>query len=271
MDFVVGHPRSGTALVAAILNAGRERVAEHEWLAKLSSLSIAAATEYYEGRRSRNSIAALLEHYRYGDGTPVRIDSNWKLTWMLDVVLSEFPDARVLHLARNPVENIGACMSLDFYGDGTRRIDDLHARNYWLAWMPRIRGTDWGSYTQLEKNTAFWAETHRLIIRATGEHRRVMRTRLDRLDLNEAKRIRAFFGLPAIEDDTLRAVLDQRHNQRDAIRARLAGAAAADAPTNGPSRDDRAATLAVIRALAADVADRLGYGADLHARSPQGS
>jgi hypothetical protein len=244
VDFVVGHPRSGTALLSAILDG------EHEWLAKLTGESIAAPSEYYEGRRSRESIVALLDRYR-SDGRPVRIDSNWKLTWILDVVLETFPDARVLHLAREPVANVTACVSLDFYGDPARRLADLPVRNQWLDAMPRIRHDGWDTFSQLEKNCAFWAETHRLIFAATASHPRVMRLRLEELDVAAAQRVRAFFGRPRVDDQRIAAILDERHNDRVAIRARLA---AEGAPTALPI-DARAA----FDSLTVEIAGALGY------------
>jgi hypothetical protein len=251
MDFVVGHPRSGTALLAAILNAGGPPVAEHEWLAKLARESISAATEYYERRRTRDSIAALLR--RYPQSSTIRIDSNWKLAWMLDVALEELPEARVLHLARHPRENVAACLSLDFYGDPARRLPDLQVRNEWLDAMPRIDRPDWERLSQFEKNCAFWAETHRLILRATADHPRVMRVRLEELDIATAHRVRAFFGLARVDDERLARVLEAKHNDRVAIRARLAAAGAPSGlPADGAARE-------AFETLTRDIAAALGY------------
>lgn len=259
MDFVVGHPRSGTALVAAILNAGgTRRVAEHEWLAKLSSLSIAAASEYYERRRSRESVVSILEHYRYGDGTPVRVDSNWKLSYILDVVLAEYPRARVLHLQRNPIDNVGACVGLDFYGDPGRRLRELDSRNYWLSWMPRIDRADWDGLSQLERNCAFWCETHRLVLAQTAAHPTVMTARLEDLDVPLAHRIRAFFDLERVEDEAIECILSIRHNDRVAIRKRLAEERELVWPPQG---DEWAQAIATIDRMTGELATRFGYRA----------
>jgi len=62
MDFVVAHPRSGTTLLAELLNAGGPRIAEHEYLAKLSTMGVSLPTLFYEGRAERAAVSALLDH-----------------------------------------------------------------------------------------------------------------------------------------------------------------------------------------------------------------
>jgi len=63
MDFVVGHPRSGTQFLAELLNAGREpKIAGHEILVDLPGgfQIVSKATEFFEGRCDERRVDQLL-------------------------------------------------------------------------------------------------------------------------------------------------------------------------------------------------------------------
>jgi hypothetical protein len=195
VNCVVGHPRSGTALLAQILNCGGEQHCRHEYLAALSSMCVPIPTQYYAGAASREAVVALLRHYAFTPTPWVTIDSNWKLTWILPVVLECFPDARVVHLARDPRRNVAACHDLDFYGD-LRHLPEFRQRDFWLRWMPQIDRPDWDRLTALERNCAFWSETHRLAAAALREHPHSLPVRLEDLrDDATLERLFAFFAL----------------------------------------------------------------------------
>lgn len=142
MNCVIGHPRSGTALIAQILNAGGQQHCRHEYLAALSSLCVPVPTRYYAGEVGDDAVQRLLEHYDEPPTPWVSIDSNWKLTWMLCPFLDRFPEARVLHLTRDPRTNVQSCHNLDFYGDLHNR-PEFRARAFWMKWMPAVRRHDW--------------------------------------------------------------------------------------------------------------------------------
>lgn len=195
MNFVVGHPRSGTTLVAQILNAGGAAHARHEYLAQLSSMCVTLPTDYYAGRIGDEAIERLLDHYEHTPTPWVTVDSNWKLTWILPALLKRYPEARVVHLIRDPAENVRSCFNLGFYGSLQERAE-FRQRRFWLNAMPRIRRPDWDGLSQFERNCAFWAETHRLIAAAlpAGRCRRI---RLE--DLHDDGVLRGlfdFFELP---------------------------------------------------------------------------
>lgn len=190
MNFVVGHPRSGTNLVAQILNAGGARHCGHEYLVRLSSMCVRLPTDYYAGTASREAVLRLLDHYDHTPTPWITVDSNWKLTWILPVLLERYPASRFLHLTRDPAENIRSCYNLDFYGVLHERPEFRH-RAFWLAAMPEIRRPDWDDLSRFERNCAFWSESHRLIgesLPAAGWSRRM---RLE--DLHDDRTLRGLF------------------------------------------------------------------------------
>jgi hypothetical protein len=223
MDCVVAHPRSGTNLLAELLNLGGEPIAAHEHLARLSPLGVSLPTLYYEGMAQRETVMRLLDLY---GRDAVRIDSNWKLAWILGPFLERFPEARVLHLVRDPAETIRSGSALDYYGALRHHRDFAgdHARNFWLSWMPRVRRDDWGSLSPFERNCAFWAESQRLIREALAGHPRVMRVSLEELarDAEAAQRVLSFFGAPPATAAKLAELLGRRVNQRGEMKARVA-------------------------------------------------
>jgi hypothetical protein len=195
MNCVVGHPRSGTALMAQILNAGGDQNCRHEYLAALSSLCVPVPTKYYAGQVGTDAVQRLLEHYDDPPTPWVAIDSNWKLTWILGPFLEKFPKARILHLTRDPRKNVASCHNLDFYGDLHQR-PEFRARAFWMRWMPAVRRDDWDTLSPFERNCAFWTETHRLALQVQG-HPHYRRVRFE--DLHEMDVLRGlfdFFGLP---------------------------------------------------------------------------
>jgi hypothetical protein len=180
VNCVIGHPRSGTKLLAHILNAAGTENCRHEYLVRLSSMCVPVPSEYYAGRASEEEVVRLLRHYEFTQWPWVRIDSNWKLTWILPVFLKQFPEARVLHLSRDPRTNVRSCHNLDFYGELHHR-PEFRKRRYWLCWMPEIRRPDWAQMSPFERNCAFWTETHRLAFEGLTGHPNRLHVRLEDL------------------------------------------------------------------------------------------
>ena len=195
MDCVVGHPRSGTALLAQILNAGGGQRCRHEYLAALSCLCVPVPSKHYGGLVGDDAVRRLLEHYDDPPTPWVSVDSNWKLTWILPSFLEKFPQARVLHLTRDPRANVLACHNLDFYGDLHQR-PEFRARSFWMKWMPAVRRDDWDALSPFERNCAFWTESHRLALAVQG-HPHYRRIRLEDLhDMDIVRSLFDFFGVP---------------------------------------------------------------------------
>jgi hypothetical protein len=209
MDFVVGHPRSGTMFLSRLLNACRPGVSAHELLFALSWDSVWVPSEFYAGRADARLVSRLLDAYQHRQ-PGLQIDSNWKLTWILPVLVEKFPEARVLHLVRDPREAVKSCHDLDYYGpldelDPTAAEEPVRRRDYWRHWMPRVQRDDWDSLSRLARNCEFWAESQRLCLAAAdplGD--RYRRVRVEALDDDlEVARVAAHFGLPAPSDEAL--------------------------------------------------------------------
>ncbi len=235
MNFVIGHPRSGTMFLSHLLNTCRQGVSAHELLFGLSWDSVWLPSEYYAGRADDTMVARLLAHYQRRPAG-LEIDSNWKLTWILPVALAMFPSARVLHLWREPRETIRSCLELDYYGDLWARPaadEPVRRRNYWLHWMPRIRRDDWHELSQLGRNCAFWTETHRLALAAQALGPRYLRVGVEELERDEAVlRVADFFELPAPAPERLNALraagrANVKAHEKSEVRA-LKGTAAQD-------------------------------------------
>jgi hypothetical protein len=217
MDFVIGHPRSGTQLVAQLLNAGGRAVAGHEHFVEQTLLGtlIEAATEYYEGRVSADEVKELL---LAREPSSLVIDCDWKLTWILPPLLDLFPDARFVHLARDPRANVIACHNLDYHGElaSHPEVEAYPVMSRWLRAMPRVDRPDWDALSQLEKNCAFWAETHALARRVLAPRsERYLLLRLEDLgDSATAAALHRFLDLPVPPDEAIARVLSSEVNAK---------------------------------------------------------
>jgi Sulfotransferase family len=257
VDFVVGHPRSGTRFVCELLCAGEAGAAAHELLTTLEPRAVQACTDAYAGRVADDDVRAMVRAYR---GQAPRIDCNWKLTWILGPLLAEFPAARVLHLARDPRENVRSCVNLDYYGalvhDARYQTDEV--RNAWLLAMPDVRRADWSALDAFARNCAFWTETHRLAAEAERAGR-YLRVRLEDLvaDDGAARTVCAFLGVAPPGPDVLERVRAIRVNTKDDEKREVA----ALKPDVLPPAFDAwpAARRHALRALCGETARNLGY------------
>lgn len=125
MDFVIAHPRSGTNYVSQLLQLAGPHIAAHEHLVqkKLNKILVEKATAFYEQRCSIDEIQAILQYYHFEP--TVRIDVNWKLTWILEPLLQRFPEARFVHVVRDPRECVRSCYNLGFYRNVAPQIEAI--------------------------------------------------------------------------------------------------------------------------------------------------
>jgi hypothetical protein len=262
VDFVVGHPRSGTQLVKHLLNASGRDVSRHEFLSELSVRCVSIPTQYYSGECDDARVLHLLEHYDFHYWPQVRIDCNWKLTWILPIVRQRYPEARILHLVRDPRQNVRSCQELDYYGSSVERLPAGHdwpsrasvgARKLWYSWMPNVRRSDWSSLSQLERNCAFWTESHRLCLEESERGGRYLRLRLEDL-FQKASLVRLFdfFELPLPEGQLIEQIRRTRFNHKDDEKREFSSLRVAPLLWS-------ASELAVLERLCGVMARRLGY------------
>jgi hypothetical protein len=262
MDFVVGHPRSGTMLIKNLINACGEEVAQHELLPALTWSAVHEPTEYYAGRLDDRAIRNLLDIYDVRHRIETRIDSCWKLSFILRPLLARFPSAKIVHLVRDPRDNVRSCHALAYCSDLWRHpaYQSDPQRNHWLRWMPEIRRPDWAVLSDLEKNCAFWTETHRLVLEGLAGHQQVFRIRFEELgDESRLAALHDFLGLPRAPSAHLRHVKSTRINtfaeeKREVARLRGSEIASFDA---WPARDRDA-----LREICGPTARELGYDID---------
>lgn len=280
MDFVVGHPRGGTHFVSHLLSTSGT-IALHEHLHSLTGFDIlASARSYYERQTGESALREMVKMYRLRPLAP--IDCNFLLSWILPILLEEYPEAKVLHVVRDPRLNVPSCYNyLDCYGDFWENLETRSEFVKWTvasnkAWlylvmreigrfMPVIRGIEgWETLDRFEKNCHFWAEANRLVLEhAASRSGKYMLVRLEALASSTDSMLAVFDFLcvrpPPL--DRLRSLMTSRINtHNDALWSavarikRDAGSELLPEPPLWP--EGRRSRLTQI---CADVARQLGY------------
>jgi len=232
MNFVVGLPRSGTSFTTHLLNAAGKIVCLHEHLLPLTGFQIlTAARQYYEGKLTADELRPLLRCY---DQRPqIGIDCNFILAYVMPVLLQEYPHARIVHLIRDPRNNVRSCYNeLDCYGE---LFANPQARQSLIRWcvgqnkpwlfpiiqdihysMPDMPHADWGKLSRLEKNCVLWTESHRLILGAAQNRAHYLAVRVEDLWKEEetALKLFNFLSAPAPDRERLRRVLSAPVNSK---------------------------------------------------------
>src|SRR5262249_3431720 len=146
---------SGTDFMSQLLSAGAPGVCVHELLVQLAPSLIPRATAWYEGRCAADAVTDLFGRYQDASAT---IDANWKLTWVLPLLVARFPQARIVHLVRDPRPNVRSCVELDYYGHLVEdpRFPMSDELRLWLTSMPRVTRPDWDELEMLDRVCAFW-------------------------------------------------------------------------------------------------------------------
>ena len=249
MDFVIGHPRSGTAFVNYLLNEAGGAVSRHEYLMDENDFAfVRGATDYYEGRIGSPEIKRMLAHYRAMKR--VDIEVSWKHTWALPPLIERFPSARIVHLVRDPRDNVRSCFNLGMFGALLAGVANDA--------LPRIRRDDWDRLNAFERNCAFWTETHRLALAMERRKGKYLRVRLE--DLSRDDEIARLFAFLDLELPSAARVIKVKNTLVDTV-AYVKHQMEARAPEQLPPYAAwPAARKRALRSLCGELARRFGYG-----------
>ncbi len=215
--FILGSGRSGTKM-AAKLFAGVEHIeAHHEYVRDCYQREAAL---YFMGLLDKAAMARRLQDI-YGAAAhwsraAYFIDSSNKLSWVTDVLVETFPDARFVHLARDGRKVASSFfhkLSGHVYGD--RGVEALQA---WLAardqpmppppedfwWVIPQKGqpfhAEFPGFDQFQRCCYQWAESNRAIMDAleTVPAERKLSLKLEELTSapDEVKRLLSFVDTP---------------------------------------------------------------------------
>jgi len=194
---------------------------------------VPAAFAYYEQRRSAEEIKRLIKFYDMRE--EIKVDSSWHSTWMLDPLLDVYPKGKFVHLVRDPRDNVRAMFNEhDFYGTLFTVPEAQDAFMRWcvrqnrswlyvlmynmLSNLPRIQRPDWEKLSSFERNCAFWAEGHRLILDSLSSRNEYLLVRLEDLGSDNgatATRIFEFLELPVPPSDKLARALNTKVNSKE--------------------------------------------------------
>src|SRR6266568_4553574 len=190
VNFVLGQPRGGKSYVVNALLASPSRITcllqNFETVTGYQIQKV--ARDYYEGRGPTTE--AMRPFVRCLLRAKVDVECSYILPWMLAPLLEEFPNAKFVHLARDPRGNVRSSYNEhDLYGDFFERPESVFEFVEWSVaqrrpWMylvhreagrfyPRVRHfeSSWDGMSRLEKVCAFWNEGHRLIKETLGERK----------------------------------------------------------------------------------------------------
>ncbi len=137
--FIVGMPRSGTSLVEQIIashpaahGAGElglvPGLVAEVWPGEGVTLPLALDPAGFGGSRVSRFASGVVREFRRRGGEAVRVTDKNPLNMLhLGVIAATFPNARIIHCRRDPLDTCVSCFFHDFVGDlrFTNRLDAL--------------------------------------------------------------------------------------------------------------------------------------------------
>jgi len=143
--FVVGMPRSGTSLVEQIIAShasllgGGERLgiyAIERDLPELLGVEYPRCLEQITSAQLDELAGGYLEGFGKPDSDLRRVTDKFTTNFLaLGLIEMLFPDARVIHCVRHPLDTVASCYFQDFLGEGLAWSYDLdHIGNYYVQY-----------------------------------------------------------------------------------------------------------------------------------------
>lgn len=239
--FIVGCGRSGTQALARMFASLDDVTMHHEYM--IHHVQPLGA-KYYHGCVDRQQVSAELKRLHGAaiafSETPIWGDSSNKLSWFIDVLADEFPDARFIHIVRD-----GRKVVSSLYNKlGHECLDDRSnmAFRRWLSapesapepppekkyWWPEARETDpefndYARYDHFERIAFHWSQINRHIVGQlhTVSSERWLRIRLEDITKSreDLERLLHFAGCEASE--TQHQLMEKPHNVIRPVNYRL--------------------------------------------------
>lgn len=160
--FVLSTGRAGTETLAALFGFADNVIAYHEPSPKLYSFS-KMAYEYFDDPFTRKVLTEALLALRsellnrsldYGRGYA---ETSPQVTFLAPAILNAYPDARFVHLVRDPREVVTSGMRRKWFEGNPND-------KYRIVPGPSSEaGRKWRSYNTFQKNLWLWSETNRWI------------------------------------------------------------------------------------------------------------
>jgi hypothetical protein len=221
--FVVGHPRGGTKFMSELLNAEGEHIAGHESLFVLTSReNCLEIFDYYMGMRTNSAVRRILQSFKIVP--EILFECDPFIQYALPPIVEEFPEAKFIHMTRDPRAQIPAMYNMGSYaidihgrvaGDRSCLIPEY--KGYPMvarpsnvqALLPIIKNCNWDSLNRFEKNCVFWRESHRLCLEHLSSRKgKYLLMKLEDISSNDdaVAKVFDFFGLTMPPIDVINRV-----------------------------------------------------------------
>lgn len=248
--FTLSTGRVGTETLAALLELTREFFTYHEPTPKLYKLSQLAYENEKDPLAKKILTSAFLStreellEYSLTCGRGY-IETSPQVTFLAPMILDALPNARFIHLIRDPREVIRSGMRRKWFDghpyDKTRITPKLGSSEF----------KKWIQYTPFQKNIWLWAETNMWIAdflqQIPDSQKFFLRSEdLFSLNANEVKRLFDFIGAPVPPKNKLRSILSRKLN------AQTSGAFPSTTEWTQEAQED-------LRNIAAAALEKFGY------------
>ena len=153
--FVLGTGRSGSTSIVNILNQNPECKAFHENVMQLVRIS----TEKAEGKDVTNELDEIFEKKLWNAANnQLIVHSDQRLWNLVPYLVKYFPNAKFIHLKRDPVDCVKSMVARGWYSEEEFENPPHHWAQYRLqADVIGVLEKDvWNSYSQVEKCTWYW-------------------------------------------------------------------------------------------------------------------
>lgn len=202
--FVLSTGRCGTAFLTQVLRGSGKLSVQHTPKPELEYVSSLVHHDRPSGEALDLAVLAarfelLVDAYRAGK---MYVETNNRISFFAPALARLLPNSRFIHVVRHPADFVRSGMRRGYYADGVVQHQRL---------MPP-RGTDWSSWTELEKIAWEWNQINEFIesFKVTIPSDRVLTVRSETLFRDPAA-LASLLGFVGVGDD---AALTRRLNNR---------------------------------------------------------